>query len=310
MSDEPSHALQPSSTERLRAAADLRHGGRHEEAIGVARRAGEIAAQSGDERNLALAENMIAEIEWERGRWGLASRLFGAAREHAEAAGDEELLLLVESNDAALWTELGQADLARDSLQTALPRLRIVDRHPAAARILRNLGRALEADESPAAADGLLARAMDLAKRRSDHREGARLAVQRARLALSRGDALRAEAHMGTVAVLIERAVDEAVRADAVCLEGEAYRSRGELEGAERSLLQAIELARAANAGGVAAHAERTLAEVLLELGRGGEAWAALDAARRQFLALGAEARAGEALRRARDLETGRDPSR
>lgn len=311
MAEETPQAVRSSGADRrLRAAAVFLKNGKREEAVGEARRAGEIASEAGDERSLAVAENMIAEIEWERGRWDLASRLFGAAREHAVAAADEALLLLVESNDAAVWTDLGQGDLARDSLGSALPRLGLVDDHPAAARILRNLGRALQADEQFTAADGLLVRAMAIAKRRSDYREGAMLAIERARLALMHGDALRVDAHLSTVAVLVERAEDEAVRADAACIEGEAHRIQGRLDAAGRSLLRAIELASAANAAGVVARAWRDLAEVLLEQGRDGEAIEALDAARLQFVALGARARAAETARRVTDIRARSDRDR
>lgn len=295
MTEEPRQAVRSSAADRrLQAAVVFRSNGRREEAIGEARRAGEIAREAGDERSLALAENLIAEIEWERGRWDLASRLFGAAREHAEAAGDEGLLLLVESNDAAVYTDLGQLDLARDSVAAALPRLRGLDDHPSGWRILYNLGRALAADDQTTAADGLLSRAMSLAKRGADYRCGARLAIARARLALAHRDALRADAHMSTVAVLIERVEDEALVADAACLEGEAARVQGLPEAAERSFSEAIERARAAGAGGVVARACRSLAELLQERGRVAEAIEALEAARFQLVALGARVRAAE----------------
>lgn len=311
MTEETSQTAASSGADRrLHTAAALRRNGECEAAVDEARRAIEIANRAGDDRSLAMAENMIAEVEWDRGRWDLASRLFGAAREHAQAAGDEALLLLVESNEAAVWTDLGQGELARDSLGAALGRLGGVDDHPGAPRILRNLGRVLAADEQWTAADGLLARAMACAKRSSDYREGALLAIERTRLALRHGDALRADAHLGTVAMLVERVEDEAVRADAACLEGEAHRIQGRPEAAERSLLQTIELARAANAAGIVAYAWRTLAEVLVEQARQGEAIAALEAARLQFVALGARGRAAEAGRRSADLRARSDPPR
>ena len=304
MSENTSRLTPPSGAERrLEAALVFLQSGRLEEAIDEARRAGDLARDSGDDRSLARAENLIGEIEWGRGRWDHAGRLFGAAREHAEAAGDEALLLLVESNDAAVWTDLGQAELARDSLDAALPRLRILDDHPEGTRILCNLARALAADGQVTAADGLLARAMNQAKRDTDYRQGASLAIERARLALAHGDALRADAHMSAMAPLVERAGDDALRADAACLEGEAYRRQGRPETAERCLLRAIDLARAANAQGVAAQAWRMLAELRAEENRLAEAIEALEAARLQFVALGARARAAEAGHRASELQ-------
>ena len=295
---------QPSGADcRLQAATVFLSNGKCEEAIEEARRAGELAHAAGDERNLARAENLIGEIEWGRGRWELAGRLFGAAREHAEAARDEALLLLIESNDAAVWTDLGQTALARDTVETALPRLRVLDDHPAAPRILRNLGRALAADGQNAAADGLFARAMTLAKRATDHTEGAALAIERARLALAHGDHLRVDAHMSAVAVLVERAGSAVLRADAACLEGELNRRRGRAEAAERSLRLALALAHAAGAVGVAARAGRVLAELLAEEARLGEAIEALETARLNFVALGAGAQAAEADHRAAELQ-------
>ncbi|MGH7556929.1 MAG: hypothetical protein ACREMD_03985 [Gemmatimonadota bacterium] len=302
-------ADQSGADRRLRAAIVFQRDGRSEEAVDEARRAGEIAREAGDERSLAMAENLIGEIEWERGRWELASRLFGAAREHAEAAADEALLLLVESNDAAALTDLGQHVLARGSLSTALRRLEHLDDHPAASRILRNLARALAADEQTAAADELFARAMVIAKRGSDFGEGAALAIERARLALAQGDTLRADAHRSTVGVLVERAERSFLRADAACLEGEALRVQGRPEAAERSLRLAIDLAGESNAAGVKARAWRVLAELLLEQTRVDEAIEALNAARLQFVALGARGWADDTARRTADVRAGTDSS-
>ncbi|MGH7563114.1 MAG: hypothetical protein ACREK5_01655 [Gemmatimonadota bacterium] len=303
-------AVHSSGAERsLQAAIVLQRNGSSEAAIDEARRAAEIARESGDERFLAMAENLIGEIEWERGRWELASRLFGAAREHAEGAADAALLLLVESNDAAVWTDLGQDVLARDSLTAALPRLEFLDDHPAASRILRNLARALAADGQTTAADGLLARGMVIAKLRSDFGEGATLAIERTRHAMAQGDALRADAHMSTVAALVERAESDVLRADAACLEGETHRVLGRREAAERSLRLAIELAGASNAAGVSARAWRVLAELLLEQARIDEALEALDAARAQFVAMGARAWADDTARRTADVRARADSS-
>ncbi|MGH7570946.1 MAG: hypothetical protein ACREMK_03765 [Gemmatimonadota bacterium] len=296
-------AVQSSGAERsLQAAIVFRSNGSSEAAIDEARRAGEIARDAGDERSLALAENLIGEIEWERGRWELASRLFGAAREHAEGAAEPALLLLVESNDAALCTDLGQDALARDSLATALARIELVDDHPAASRILRNLARALAADGQTTAADGLLARAEVVAKRGSDFVEGATLAIERTRLALAQRDALWAEAHMSTVAALVERAGSDVLCADAACLEGEIHRFRGRREAAERNLRLAIEQAGASKAARVCARAWRVLAELLLEQARVDEALEALNAARLQFVAMGARAWADDVARRTAEV--------
>ncbi|HKY60645.1 MAG TPA: hypothetical protein VJP59_06490, partial [Gemmatimonadota bacterium] len=145
---------EPSGVERrLQAATVFLEGGRIDDATSEARRAAELARGTGDDAGLARAENLLGEIAWERGRWEEASLLFGAAREHAEAAGEGALLLWIESNDAAVHADLGQGELARESLAAALPRLAFVDDHPAATRILRNLGRVLGAADQVAAAD-------------------------------------------------------------------------------------------------------------------------------------------------------------
>lgn len=291
---------EPSGAERrLRAATVFLESGRIDEAWSEARRAGKLARETGDDSSLARAENLLGEMAWDRGRWEEASRLFGAAREHAEAAGDGPLLLWIESNDAAVHADLGQGELARESLAAALSRLGFVDVHPEAIRVLRNLGRVLGAVDQVAAADGLLVRAMMLAKRLADTSAGATVAIERARVALAHRDIVRADALLGTASALAGRVENAALRADSTCLEGEVLRMAGRLDAAERSLLEAVELAEEAGSDGTAARAWRELGEVYAGCGRTADALRALEAARLRFVALGARARAAEAARRA-----------
>jgi tetratricopeptide (TPR) repeat protein len=284
---------------RLRAATVFLESGRIDEAASEARRAGELARGTGDDSGLARAENLLGEIAWDRGRWEEASRLFGAAREHAEAAGEGALLLWIESNDAAVHADLGLGELARESLTAALSRLAFVDDHPEAIRILRNLGRVLAAVDQVAAADGLLVRAMMIAKRLADTSAGVALTIERARVALAHGDVVRADALLGTASALAGRVDSGALRADSTCLEGEVLRMAGRSDAAERSLLKAVEMAEEAGADATAARAWRELGELHAGRGRPADALRALEAARLRFVALGARARAAEAARRA-----------
>ena len=294
---------EPSGAERrLQAAAVFLRSGRVEDAASEARRAAELARETGDDSALARAENLLGEIAWDRGRWEEASWLFGAAREHAEAAGDGALLLWIESNDAAVQTDLGQGELARESLAAALSRLAFVDDHPEAIRILRNLGRVLGAVDQVAAAEGLLVRGMLIAKRLADTSAGATLAIERARVALACGDVVRADALLGTATALAGQVKHPALRADSTCLDGEVLRRAGRSHAAERSLLEAVELAEEAGADAVAARAWRELGELHAERGGSTDALRALEAARLRFVALGARARAAEAARRAGEV--------
>ncbi|HET9581286.1 MAG TPA: tetratricopeptide repeat protein [Gemmatimonadota bacterium] len=292
----------PAADQGLEAARELLASGLSEEAATEARRAGGLARERGDDVGLARAENLLGEIAWESGRWEEASRLFGAAREHAEAAGDGALLLWIESNDAAVHTDLGQGELAREALSAALPRLALVDGHPHAVWVLCNLGRVLGAVDQMTAADELLERAMAIAKRKADTHAGIRLAIQRARLALARRDVVRADTLVGTVSALAGRIENAVLRAEAACLEGEVQRIAGRPDAAERALRQALELAGAAGADGVSARAWRELGELHAGEGKTGAALSALAAAREHFVALGARARAAEAGRRADEL--------
>lgn len=295
---------EPSGAERrLRAAAVFLASDRIDEAVSEARRAGELARAAGNDAELAQSENLLGEIARDRGRWEDASRLFGAAREHAEAAGDGALLLRIESNDAAVHVDLGQGELARESLAAALTRLAFVDDHPAAIRILCNLGRALGAVDQMAAADDLLLRGMRIAKRLGDTRAGVALAIERARVALGHGDVVRADALLGTASALGGGEESAALRSESACLQGELLRIAGRMEPAERSLREAVELAEEAGSDVAAARAWRELGELEAGRGRPAEALRALDAARQRFVALGARARAAEAARRAVEID-------
>ncbi|HWC06230.1 MAG TPA: hypothetical protein VG799_03165 [Gemmatimonadota bacterium] len=287
---------------RLEAAAVFLASDRIDEAVSEARRAGELARTAGNDGELARSENLLGEIAWDRGRWEEASRLFGAAREHAEAAGDGALLLRIESNDAAVQADLGQGELARESLAAALTRLALVDDHPDAIRILRNLGRVLGAVDQVAAADDLLLRGMRIAKRRADTSAGVMLAIERARVALAHGDVVRADALRGTAAALAGGTESVALRSESACLQGEILRIAGRAEEAERTLREALRLTEEAGADAVAARAWRELAEVEAGRDRPAEALRALDAARLRFVALGARARAAEAAHRAVEI--------
>jgi tetratricopeptide (TPR) repeat protein len=251
-----------------------------------------IAGRIGDERRLALAENARGAIEFERGNWGEAARRYAASRSHAAAVDDIPLLMEVENNEGALWAARGDTVRAEEHFRRALKRFEELERHPCGSRVLNNLGMVLTADGRLDEAEEAYERALGECKRRSDLLLATTVMINRARLALTREEPLRAHMLATTAQAFAERLDHGPLAADAACLLGAVARSERRWSEADWHL--AVALARSAD--GKAPLAE---AEVWQEFGRLHEDQEnfdrAIDAwrqARRCYLGLGSEAEA------------------
>lgn len=248
----------------------------------------DVAANVGDERLLAEAENLLGVIEYERGNWHEASRRYGVAREHAGTIGDERLLVEIETNEGLLWTALGDRQRATESLDWALARFKELDYDNCGPRLLSNMGTVLAGLGRIDEADALFDRAVDKCKRRLDLYLGAKVMLNRARLALDREDLIRAHTLAKTVQSFCEWFSSGSLEAETVFLLGSIAGRMGNLAEAETSLKRALEMCADGRAPNCEAEAWAELGELLIGQDRNREALQAWREARRCYRSLGA----------------------
>lgn len=277
--------------------------GQWEEAVRDAAESREAAGRIGDDRRLALVENLHGEIEFERGNWNEAGRRYAVARECAGTADDDALLLEIEHNDGVLWAALGDRERAEESFRWALTRCGGHSGHPAAARVLGNLGMVLVAGGRHEEADAVFEEALAECKRRGDLRQGARVMVHRARLALVQNDVLRAHALATTAHAFCDNLKDATLAASASCVLGGVARRLGRWDEAEERLRRALSACTHGRSPLGEAEVWAELAELEAGRSRRPEALAAWTQARRCYLALGARLEAERIAARARELE-------
>jgi tetratricopeptide (TPR) repeat protein len=248
----------------------------------------DAAANLGDERLLAEAENLLGVIEYERGNWHEASRRYGVAREHAGTIGDEHLLVEIETNEGLLWTALGDRQRAKESLDWALSRFEELDYDNCGPRLLSNMGTVLAGLGRTDEADALFDRAVDECKRRLDLYLGAKVMMNRARLALDQGDLIRAHTLAKTVQSFCEWFSSSSLEAETVFLLGAIAGRMGYSAEAEKSLKRALEMCADGRAPNCEAEAWAELGELLIGQDRNQEALEAWREARRCYRSLGA----------------------
>lgn len=283
----------PARADALRAAAIVRMRlGEWHEAIRDTAESRLVAARSGDERRVALADNARGAIEFERGSWDEAARRYAAARERAEDLVDHGLVMEIANNEGALWAARGEPRRAEEHFRQALERFEELERHPCGARVLNNLGMVLAAQSRHDEAEAAYGRALAECQRRGDLVLAATVMINRARLALERGEPIGAERMARTAQALAERLDHGPLAADAACLLGAIARSQRRWSEAQWFLT----MAAARSGDGRAPLAE---AETWLEFGRLHEdrgqperAIEPLRQARRCYLGLGSDAEA------------------
>jgi len=248
----------------------------------------DVAADVGDERRLAEAENLLGVIEYERGNWHEASRRYGVAREHAGTIGDERLLVEIETNEGLLWTALGDRQRATESLGWALSRFKELEFDNCGPRLLSNMGTVLAGQGRTEEADALFDRALDECKRRLDLYLGAKVMMNRARLAVDQGDLIRAHTLAKTVQSFCEWFTNSSLEAETMFLLGSIAGRIEHWAEAENSLKKALEMCADGRAPNCEAEAWAELGEVLIGQDRNQEALEAWREARRCYRSLGA----------------------
>lgn len=248
-----------------------------------------LAERMDDDRRVAQAENARGVLEFERGAWDESARHYSRARARAGAVEDVSLLMRIENNEGALWSARGDRDAAERHYRRALKHFDESDQDPCGARTLNNLGMLLTERGEIEEPEGLFERALENCKRRGDLALAATVMINRARLALSADDPIRAHALATTAATFAERLGDGPTGADAACLLGAVARSQDRRAEAGRYLTDALR--RSAHGRAPLAEAEtwEELGRLRLDEGRADEAAEALRQARRCWLALGAE---------------------
>jgi tetratricopeptide (TPR) repeat protein len=297
----------PARADALRGAAIVRMRlGEWHEAIRDVIESCLVAQRVGDERRLALAENVGGAIEFERGRWEEAARRYASARMHAASIEDVPLQMEIQNNEGALWAARGDHARAEECFRRALLRFEELERHPCGARVLNNLGMVLVATDRHQEAEHAYTRALGESKRSGDLVLATTVMINRARLALIRDEPIRAHSLATTAQAFAERLENGPLAADAECLLGAVARSGGQWSEAGWHLGRA--LAMSANGRAPLAEAEVWLerGKLYQEMSKTDEAIEALRQARRCYLGLGSVAEADRLERQIDELSTHR----
>ena len=261
-----------------------------------------IAQRIGDERRLALAQNVRGAIEFERGNWEEASRRYAVARRHAATVGDIPLLMEIENNEGALWAARGDRACAEEHFRRALKCFEELERHPCGARVLNNLGMILTSAGRYDEAEQAYIRALAECKRCADLMLATTVMINRARLALAKDEPISAHVLATTAQAFAERLENGPLVADTACLLGALARSQRQWTEAGWHL--AVALARSADGRAPLTEAEAWLERGQLheEMGQIEDAIEALRQARRCYLGLGSDPEAERLEQRIADL--------
>jgi tetratricopeptide (TPR) repeat protein len=271
-----------------------------------------IAQRIGDERRLALAQNVRGAIEFERGSWEEAARRYAVARMHAGSVRDIPLIMEIENNEGALWAARGDRGRAEEHFRRALKRFEELERQPSAARVLNNLGMILTSAGRYDEAERAYTRALAECKRRADLVLATMVMINRARLALARDEPIRAHTLAMTAQAFAERLENGPLVAEAACLLGAVARSQRRWTEALWHLT--VALARSAGGRAPLTEAEAWLERGQLheEMGQIKDAIEALRQARRCYLGLGSDPEAERLEVRIADLarSAGEEPAK
>ena len=248
-----------------------------------ARRLADIARE-------AKSLNVAGAVEFERGNWGAALKLFDRARLLAHSAGDRGLVARIDNNEGALWAARGVPARARRLYASALAGFRGNGEDAAAARVMNNLG--LSMLEEGAAADGRawFEEATKIARRIGESDLLLTTLINSARAAAERGDLDRARTAAAEARGLAAGLEGHPGRADLACALAAIALVERRWPQAEEWTRTAMRVGQAGRNPLAAADAREVRARIRIGRGRFDDAVHEIEQARAAYQALGADA--------------------
>ena len=244
-------------------------------------------AELGDERNaLGHALNVLAAVRWRQGDLDHAEQLFQEALERGTSTTDPRLQVDVMTNLGTMASIRGDFREALRYFQEALAHGRLYSLLDNIVVALNNLGLANMALGRHDAADEAFSEALTIANALGGLSTRVQLEVNSAALQLERRDFSEAKRRCDRAMALAEHLDDPRANGEAAKVYGIIARETGDLAAAETYLMNAREVAAAAQDLALEGDANRELAELFGTLGRNRETLQALNRAHACFTQL------------------------
>jgi tetratricopeptide (TPR) repeat protein len=248
-----------------------------------ARRLADIARE-------AKSLNVGGAVEFERGNWGAALKLFDRARLLAHSAGERGLVARIDNNEGALWAARGVPARSRRLYASALAGFRAGGEEAAAARVMNNLGLSMLEEGAADEARKWFDEATRIARRIGETDLLLTTLINAARAAADRGDLDRARTAAAEARVLADGIEGDPVLADLACALAAIALVEARWPQAEEWTRTALRVGQGGTNQLAVADARELRARIRIGRDRFAEATTELALARAAYAELGAEA--------------------
>ncbi len=279
------------------------HDAEYEAAIDCASVALAVSEQASEEAGRGHAINILACVEWMKGRHDDAERLYLLARESAALSGESRLAAMTASNLGVIANVRGEERKAREYYQSSLTHARSAGRADQAITALGNLGQLHTQAGDLVAANRHLVEANELATIMGDRNMLITIELLLARLRIRQGDLAGARAACARTRAIIEQIGDTREAGDAEYVFGIVARAGGDAAAAEEHFLRAEEIGIARQDMILQGEIARELSELYRAQGRNRQTLQRLNHAHRLFTQLRARRELADVDHRTAKLE-------
>jgi putative nucleotidyltransferase with HDIG domain len=252
-----------------------------------------VAASSGDDFGLASVLNTRAGTLFGLGRLDEAEELFDRVQRLAVVVGDLKLEAIAHQNLGTVASIRGDLELALESFKASLTSYEAMGETSYVGPLLNNIGRTQMLLFEDAEAEGTLLRARDLCREQGDRHHLILVEVNRARVMLRAGDAMRALRTAEDARALAAESGENRWLGEILLVSGMSHQRLGNPEIALGFLERAAEISRKRDEPKLLADVVLEQARALRAIGRNRDTLVRLNEARKLF----------EGLRARRDLE-------
>jgi len=263
-----------------------------------------VSEANGDEAGVGHALNLLAIVEWRRGRLDEAERLYVAARACARRCGDTRLAAMTAQNLGIMASMSGDLRGALRFYTSSLADYRALGLSVETLRALSNLGMLYKDLERWDAAQRAYAEAIELGTSCGDMSTLITIHSNVAELWIARGDVTRATEATARAEQLARTLGDHHADGELARITGVLARERMAVADSEAAFRRAIDFATASGDASLEAEASRELAELYRRQGRNREALNYLARSHRLFSLLRSRREVADIERRNAKLES------
>jgi putative nucleotidyltransferase with HDIG domain len=263
-----------------------------------------VATASGDDHALMSVLNTRAGTFFSLGELDEAEALFQRVRRLAARTGERKLQAIADQNLGTVSSIRGDLEMALGRFRSSLANYEALGEMSYVGPLLNNIGRLQGELEEEDVAERTLARARALCLEHDDRHHLILVEVNRARLMLRAGDALRALGTAEEARAIATRSGDDRWSGDILLVCGSAHRRLGNVEASLTFLDQALNLGRQREDAKLIADVVLEQARALRSIGRNRDTLVCLNEARRLFERLRARLDLAEVSASLGELET------